>query len=153
MSRVTIRRPSDRLVTAGNPIVRAILRSPLHGMMSKGLCLLSVTGRKTGRVVTFPVGYARMDEALFIVSDHTWYKNLAKNPEVEVLLAGKRTTMRGEVIEYPAEVVQLTRRLVAHTGGWKKASRFGLGWDGQDDPTDEELAPALEKRVIVRLRP
>jgi hypothetical protein len=50
MPAVTIRRVPDRLIKLGDPVVRAILRSPLHGIMSGSTLLLSVTGRKTGRV-------------------------------------------------------------------------------------------------------
>jgi len=40
-----------------NPVVKWILRSRLHRLLSAHLLLISVTGRRTGRVYTIPVGY------------------------------------------------------------------------------------------------
>jgi hypothetical protein len=36
--------------------MRALLRSPLHGLLSGMLMLLSYTGRKSGRTYTIPIG-------------------------------------------------------------------------------------------------
>ena len=47
------------VMTAGNVILPLILRSPFHGILSKNMMLLSFKGRKSGKVYTFPVGYAR----------------------------------------------------------------------------------------------
>ena len=35
-----------------NPHVRALLRSPLHGLMSRNTLLLSFNGRKTGKLLS-----------------------------------------------------------------------------------------------------
>src|SRR5262249_17743027 len=40
-----------------NPVIRALLRSPVHGLMSKSLMLITFTGRKSGRRYTTPVRY------------------------------------------------------------------------------------------------
>ncbi len=37
------------LQSLGNPFVRALLRSRLHGLLSGSLLLVTYTGRKTGR--------------------------------------------------------------------------------------------------------
>ena len=50
----------------GNPLVRAVLRSPAHGLLSGHLALLTVTGRRSGRAFTFPVGYHREGERVTI---------------------------------------------------------------------------------------
>jgi hypothetical protein len=41
----------------GNDFMSWFLRSPLHGLLSNGMMLLTVTGRKTGKKYTTPVGY------------------------------------------------------------------------------------------------
>ena len=40
-----------------NPAIKLILRSPLHGLMSKRLLLITFTGRKSGKQFTTPLGY------------------------------------------------------------------------------------------------
>ena len=47
----------DRLMTRLNPVIGAVLRSPLHPLLSHGLALLHVTGRRSGRRYWIPVGY------------------------------------------------------------------------------------------------
>ena len=72
-----------------NSIATFLLRSPLHGMMSSFLVLLTFTGRKSGKQYTIPVGYGRKGNTLSIFTDNKWYKNLQANPEVKVRLQGK----------------------------------------------------------------
>ena len=49
--RSTVKRsvPPPTLVKMGNPLVRMVLDSPLHGMLDHSFLVLHLTGRKTGR--------------------------------------------------------------------------------------------------------
>ena len=49
--------PPPTLVNMGNPLVRMLLGSPLHGMADHAFLVLHVTGRKTGRCYNIPVGF------------------------------------------------------------------------------------------------
>src|SRR5205807_3639321 len=40
-----------------NPVLRMVLSSPLHPLVSRHLALITVTGRRSGRRHTFPVAY------------------------------------------------------------------------------------------------
>jgi len=48
-----------RLQKLYNPVVAAVLRSPLHGVMSDSVMLLTYRGRKSGKVLTTPISYVR----------------------------------------------------------------------------------------------
>lgn len=67
-----------------NPLVRATLRSPLHPMLGGRLCLITVTGRRSGREFTIPVGYRREGDAVTIrvgwPDRKTWWHNLGPDP-------------------------------------------------------------------------
>lgn len=58
--------------------MKAILRSPLHGLVSNNLMLITFTGRTSGKTYTTPVNYVRDGETLIVLShtDRTWWKNL-----------------------------------------------------------------------------
>ena len=56
--------PPQRLVNAGNPVVRAVLGSPLHGALDRALLVLHVVGRRTGRRYDIPVAYAELGDSL-----------------------------------------------------------------------------------------
>ena len=51
-----------------NPIMASLLRSPLHRWLSRNTMLISVRGRKTGRMLTTPVNYVRVGDELLVVS-------------------------------------------------------------------------------------
>jgi len=48
--------PPPALVKMGNPLVRMLLGSPLHGVLDDSFLVLHLTGRKTGRRYDIPVG-------------------------------------------------------------------------------------------------
>jgi F420H(2)-dependent quinone reductase len=85
---------------AVNPLVRGLLRSPAHGLVSSRLALLTVTGRRSGRTFTFPVGYRRDGDRVTIGVDwperKRWWRNLLDAAPVEIWLAGVRRTGTGE---------------------------------------------------------
>ena len=77
-----------------NPVVRGVLRSPAHGLLSGHLALLTVTGRRSGRAFTFPVGYHRDGDKVTVGVDwperKRWWRNLSDAAPVEIWLAGVR---------------------------------------------------------------
>ncbi|MGI8460481.1 MAG: nitroreductase/quinone reductase family protein [Solirubrobacterales bacterium] len=81
----------------GNPPIRAILRSPLHGALSGSVALITVTGRRSGREHTFPVNYHRRDHTVRIEvgwpERKLWWRNLTGDgAEVRLVLAGEALT-------------------------------------------------------------
>ena len=55
---------SKALYSLINPVVKVILRSPLHGLMSRNTILLEFKGRKSGKIYSTPVSYHDTDGAL-----------------------------------------------------------------------------------------
>jgi hypothetical protein len=84
-----------------NPVIRGLLRSPAHGLVSSRLIVLSVTGRKSGRIFSFPTLYKRDGERLTIPIEwpehKLWWRNLRQPAPVEVRLRGARRTGTGVV--------------------------------------------------------
>jgi hypothetical protein len=74
-----------------NPIVRVILRSPLHGLLSGRLLLLTYT-RANGEPRTIPVGYTRDGDAVRITvggAEHKrWWRAVRRRPDVTLLVRG-----------------------------------------------------------------
>jgi deazaflavin-dependent oxidoreductase (nitroreductase family) len=81
-----------RLQKLYNPVVASILRSPLHGLMSKSVMLLTYRGRRSGRSITTPISYVQDGEDLLAVAsrDHAWWKNLRGGAPVRVRLRGRQ---------------------------------------------------------------
>jgi len=51
-----------------NPIMIWLLKSPLHGFISKGVMLVTVTGRKSGKFFLTPTNYVRDGNTLWVIS-------------------------------------------------------------------------------------
>ncbi|HTC22741.1 MAG TPA: nitroreductase/quinone reductase family protein [Gemmatimonadales bacterium] len=95
----------DRLMTRLNPVVAWLLRSPLHPLLSRGLLLLRVNGRRTGRRYWIPVGYQRDGDAITVLVSRArrkqWWRNYREPGPVEVLLRGR--TLHGWARVVPPE--------------------------------------------------
>ena len=110
----------DRVMTRLNPAVTWVLRSALHGLLSSGLMLVTVTGRRTGRRYTIPVGYQRDGAVLTVLvsraSRKQWWRNYREPAPIEIHLKGRTRTGRARVVapgsdEFRAAVDATLRRL------------------------------------------
>ncbi len=68
----------DTIFSRLNPLFVWLLRSPLQGLASGGLMLLTFTGRRSGRKFTIPVGYQRDGDVLTVMVSYAarkqwWY--------------------------------------------------------------------------------
>jgi deazaflavin-dependent oxidoreductase (nitroreductase family) len=76
-----------------NPLVRALLRSPLHPLLSRRLLLLRVTGRRSGRTHEVPVGYLYDGSEVLVTvgaPEHKqWWRNIVGATPVTVVLRGQ----------------------------------------------------------------
>ena len=93
------------MLRLASPVLRVVLRTPAHLLVSRRLLLLRVTGRRTGTPYTFPVGYHRDGHTLKIVSARNWWRNLRDGPApVTVWLRGRRRSATA-VAHYGDETV------------------------------------------------
>jgi hypothetical protein len=86
---------------SGNQAVRLLLSSPLHPLVSRQLTLITVTGRRTGREHTLPVGYKQDGERLTIPvlwpSRKLWWRNLSGGAPVRLRFRGEDRTGQAQV--------------------------------------------------------
>ena len=96
-----------------NPIVRWILSSRLHGLMSKNVLLITFRGRKSGKHFTTPVQYIQTGQEIWIIVGYPekkrWWKNLTESTLVNLCLrgewqSGQAITLTGD--ENRAEIVR-----------------------------------------------
>lgn len=91
------RTPPPALQAIFNRVFRVVLSSPLHGLLSKNLVLISFTGRRSGRRFITPVAYAQDGDTVLFSTNRPWYKNLAGGP-IELRLRGQRRTGQATII-------------------------------------------------------
>jgi hypothetical protein len=86
-----------------NPVVRGLLRSPAHRMLSGSMLLLAYTGRRSGVRRELPAMYAVLGNGFVVVAGQpdtkTWWHNFAGGVRpVTVTVAGRRASCRGRLL-------------------------------------------------------
>jgi deazaflavin-dependent oxidoreductase (nitroreductase family) len=140
------------LTKLANPFMTFILRSPLHSLVSQNVMLITVTGRKSGKMYTTPVNYVREDNTFLVISlrERTWWKNLRGGSRVTVRLQGQDLKGTGQALEDPEAVASGLLLILRQAPALRKHFQLDLRADGQ--PTDPDaLAWLAQDRVIVRV--
>ena len=90
-----------------NPIMKMILRSPLHFIFSSGVMLITFTGRKSGKTFTTPVRYVSDGDTVRCFSSdvNRWWKNIRGGAEVVLRIKTSEARYSARLIEDdPVEV-------------------------------------------------
>jgi deazaflavin-dependent oxidoreductase (nitroreductase family) len=99
----------------GNPVLKALLRSPLHGVADGRLALITVTGRRSGREYTFPVAYRHEGDLVTIEvgwpERKVWWRNLVGGGPVRMRIRGKEREGFAEAIRDECMGVRVEVRL------------------------------------------
>ena len=133
-----------RLQKLYDPVVAAVLRSPLHGVMSDSVMLLTYRGRKSRKIFTTPISYVRDGEDLLAVAsrDHAWWRNLRGGAPVRVRLRGRELRGTGRLLEGRAGEEGLLRVLRA-VPAYRK--HWGVQLNGNGRPTDPDAIARIAR--------
>jgi hypothetical protein len=144
----------DRLMTRLNPAVGWVLRSRLHRVLSWGLMLVTVTGRRTGRIYTIPVGYQSDGEGMTVLvskpSRKQWWRNYRDRRPITVCVRGRSRTGHAVVVtpgsEAFREAMDRTFRRMPSLG-----RQFGIAYDRRTGLTAAQADVVAESAVVVRI--
>jgi hypothetical protein len=93
---------ADRFVSRLNPVLIALLHSPLHFLASGGLMTLRYRGRKSGRTITIPCGYQRWEDRVDVLVSKAprkkWWRNFETPGRVELRVRGQRLEGKALII-------------------------------------------------------
>jgi F420H(2)-dependent quinone reductase len=133
-----------------NVVVRLLLRSPLHFLLSDGLLLLTYMGRKSGKQYTIPVAYAREGDVVTVFTYHAWWKSLLGGAPVVVEIKRHRFHGRAEVIwnDEKALATELLAYLKKHP---KAAQGYNIPLDAKGQPDPDAVRQAAQFMVMVRI--
>ena len=142
-----------RVLRRLNPLIAAILRSPLHGLLSADLLLLTYVGRKTGRARSLPLSYVTVGERLYLCTRSSrWWRSWQPDAAVAVHLRGRRSAMRPRVVDVAtADALDALRAFLTanpKTGEMLYAVRAERG-----RPNEDDLAREVRRSVVIRLDP
>lgn len=110
-SEVRDARPPAALVAILNPIMRALLRSPL-GRLVTPLALIEFTGRRSGRRYRIPAGWHHADGRPVVFSPAPWRNNFAETWPATVHHRGRAHQMTGILIDDPKETARALESVI-----------------------------------------
>ena len=78
-------------------VVAGLLRYRLYWLMGRDTILVKVKGRKSGRMVQFPVNINRDGADFWVISsrDRVWWRNLQSDPTATLWLGGQTIGCQG----------------------------------------------------------
>ena len=135
----------------GNDFVTFMLRTPLHVFLGNTM-LITVTGCRTGKEYSTPVGFYREGDCLWVMTsrDRTWWRNLRRGANVSLLLKGKNIHAFGEaelnenVVE--ARMLDYVRQIPM------VAKSLGIRMENKT-PNEEDVRRAARDRLFVKIEP
>jgi deazaflavin-dependent oxidoreductase (nitroreductase family) len=139
-----------------NPLVRLILRSPFHGLMSGTLLVITCCGRKTGREYSLPVQYVQTGNTIYIVpgmpEKKTWWRNLKEAATVRLTVRGQAMAGKAVVLKPDSDSETILEGFGLYLRRFPaiaKANQINLVADGSFNA--EELRRAAMQTVIIRV--
>ena len=135
-------------MSIANAAVAALLRSPLHRMLSGSLVLVRYEGRRTGRTITMPVQYAAAARRSSCWSGARGPRagggTSETDRDLDVLLQGRWCPMTGRAVIGGQDRAAVEPLVDAYLLRFPRASK-ALG--------DGSRADQLAQAVVVRCRP
>ncbi|HEU5099254.1 MAG TPA: nitroreductase family deazaflavin-dependent oxidoreductase, partial [Roseiflexaceae bacterium] len=126
----------------GKRFMQVMLCCPLHALLSRHVMLITVRGRKSGKVYTTPVNYVRQGDMLTIVSlrNRRWWRNLRGGSPVVLRLQGHDVQGWGTVIEDDQGVAAGLAAYLQQVPDYAKY--FGVTRDSNGQLQNEDVARA-----------
>jgi hypothetical protein len=141
------KKPPRLLVRTLNPIMRAVLRTPL-GRLVNPVAVLEFTGRRSGRCYRVPVGWHQVRSEPAVFSPAPWRVNFAGGVPVAVYHRGRRRAMTGTLVTDP-DVVADALQAMFDAG----ASPKGVGIDAPAGHRFTAADVVAVDRALIRFEP
>jgi len=133
-----------------NIVVRALLKSPFHSLMSGSVLLISYTGRKSGKDYTTPVRYVRTDTGIrcFTSEEVQWWRNVKAKPRVILRVRGVSGQYQASILEDDPAAIR--RHLTDYLAIFPQDAAYHEIHLNQDGSLNgEELDVASRKAIVV----
>jgi hypothetical protein len=148
----TLRSIENWLYRTLNPVMKALLRSPLHRIASGTIALLHFRGRKSGREFVTPLSYTRENDTVRFLSAHStrWWMNLRGDVPVSIEIARETHTGKARLLDGDSEPLREgVRRFL--TALPRDAKVYGIKLDADRRPVEESLVKAAPELVLVEV--
>lgn len=135
-----------------NAMMKLVLRSPLHGMVSRSILLITFTGRTSGKQYTTPVSYLRDGDTVIILVKRfrTWWRNFETPAPVTLRLQGQDVSGTATVSTDPEDAIAVLATSIAHEPRAGRTYAVDTGPDRQ--PNMQAVRNIAPHFVVVRVQ-
>ncbi len=134
-----------------NHAMKFVLGSPVHGLVSKSVLLITFTGRKSGKSYTTPVSYSQSGDQVKIFSHATWWKNLRSDTPITLRIRGQ--DFRGLAEPVADDKPTIAAGLAEHLRKVPSDARYyGVTFDSHGNPDPEQVKTAVQTVVMICVR-
>lgn len=140
------------LYTVIDPIVKWILRSPLHGILSSNTTLLEYVGNKSGRRYILPLSYVQSGNQihLFTGREKRWWRNLRGGEDVTLLIRGNSIHGKADVEIENLEQIAATLSLFLKASP-RDAKPSSVRLDEGRNPNQDDVREAAKRLVSITI--
>jgi hypothetical protein len=136
--------PPLRLLRLANPVVRTVLDSPAHRVLSGTLLVMAYRGLRSGRAFRIPLRYAEADGRRFIAlavqpDRKLWWRSFVEPTTATLVVRGAPRTVRGRLLAGAERRAALGAYLARYP---RAAGALGVG-DARSDVELDSVAAAV----------
>ena len=136
-----------------NPVMKTVLRSPMHRVASGTIALLHFHGRKSGRAFVTPLSYVKDDQTVWFLSAHStnWWKNFRQG-DVPVSIEIAKETLNGTARLWDGDTDELREHVRSYLCALPRDAKvYGIKLDENKVPLEASLAKASPTLVMVQV--
>ncbi len=136
-----------------NPVMKTVLRSPMHRVASGTIALLHFHGRKSGREFVTPLSYVKDDQTVWFLSAHStnWWKNFRQG-DVPVSIEIAKETLNGTARLWDGDTDELREHVRRYLCALPRDAKvYGIKLDQNKAPIAASLAKAASTLVMVQV--
>lgn len=135
----------------GNTFMKLLINSPLGGVMGESMAVITVTGRKTGNLISTPINVVKTGSTFTVISsrERTWWRNLRGGAEADLRVAGKTHRVNGKVYE---SIEEVKPGMIQFFNYQPKTAKYLKVWVNEDGSLNEkDLDRVVNERVLIKL--
>lgn len=158
MSELAATRPAEKtpaailLLRRLNPLMMALLRSPLHGLLSKDLLVLEYRGRKTGTPRQLPLSWVRHHGSVYLCTrTSVWARNIGAGADVHAVIRGRRVAMHARTLDPHSDEARDALRAFVTANPRTGETLYKIARDRAGRPVESDLAREVLSSRVIRL--
>jgi len=137
-----------------NPVMRGLLRSPLHGITSHNIGIVHFSGRKSGRKLSTPLSYTREGNIVRLLSNRStrWWLNFrGDGVKVEMEIARQRYPGTAILLEGDSEELREGVRCFIRALP-RDAKVYGLKLNANGEVVETSLVAIADQLILVEIQ-